>query len=51
MLLINRLTKITNDPIVQGANTVNVVGVGSHDDRLSYSVSFTALVALHIRIV
>jgi hypothetical protein len=33
MLLINRLTKVTNDPIVQGAGAVNVVGVGSHQDR------------------
>ena len=33
MLLINRLTKKTNDPIVQGADTVNVVGAGSHHDR------------------
>src|SRR6266567_7977490 len=33
MLLINRLTKVTNDPIVQGAGAVNVIGVGSHEDR------------------
>jgi hypothetical protein len=33
MLLIKRLTKVTNDPIVQGAGAVNVVGVGSHEDR------------------
>jgi hypothetical protein len=32
MLLINRLTKITNDPIVKGAGPVNVVGVGSNED-------------------
>ena len=25
ILLINRLTKVTNDPIVQGAGAVNVV--------------------------
>jgi len=28
MLLMNRLTKVTNDPIVQDAGAVNVVGVG-----------------------
>jgi len=33
MPLINRLTKKTNGPIVQGVDTVNVVGVGSHDVR------------------
>jgi hypothetical protein len=33
MLLIKRLTKVTNDPTVQGAGTINVVGVGSHQDR------------------
>ena len=33
MLLINRLTKVTNDPIVQGAGPVNVIGVGSNEDR------------------
>jgi hypothetical protein len=33
MLLINRLTKVTNDPIVKGAGAVNVVGVGSNEDR------------------
>src|SRR6266496_2544091 len=32
MLLINRLTKVTNDPIVQGAGAVNVVGVGSNEN-------------------
>ena len=32
MLLINRLAKITNDPIVQGAGAFNVVGVGSHEN-------------------
>jgi hypothetical protein len=32
MLLINRLTKVTNDPIVQGASPVNVIGVGSNED-------------------
>jgi len=33
MQLIKRLAKITNDPTVQGAGVVNVVGVGSHEDR------------------
>ena len=33
MLLIKRLTKVTNDPMVQGAGVVNVVGVGSNEDR------------------
>jgi hypothetical protein len=32
MLLINRLTKVANDPIVQGASPVNVIGVGSNED-------------------
>ena len=32
MLLINWLTKVTNDPIVQGAGAVNVVGVGSNEN-------------------
>src|SRR6266436_2449922 len=33
MLLINWLTKVTNDPIVQGASPVNVIGVGRNEDR------------------
>src|SRR5262245_19282839 len=33
MVFINWLTKVTNDPIVQGAGPVNVIGVGSHEDR------------------
>src|SRR6266436_4280519 len=33
MLLINWLTKVTNDPVVQGASPVNVIGVGSNEDR------------------
>jgi hypothetical protein len=33
MLLIDRLTKVTNDPTVKGAGAVSVVGVGSHEDR------------------
>src|SRR4051812_19971331 len=32
MLLINWLTKVTNDPIVQGASPVNVIGIGSNED-------------------
>ena len=32
MLLINWLTKVTNDSIVQGASPVNVIGVGSNED-------------------
>jgi hypothetical protein len=32
MLLINRLTKVTNDPIFQGAGTFKVVGVGSNEN-------------------
>src|SRR5260221_62161 len=32
MLLINRLTKVTNDPIVQDAGAVNVVGIGSNEN-------------------
>ena len=30
--LIHWLTKVTDDPIVQGAGPVNVIGVGSHED-------------------
>ena len=30
--LINWLAKVTNDPIVQGAGPVNVIGVGSNED-------------------
>jgi hypothetical protein len=33
MLLINWLAKVTNDPIVQGESPVNVIGVGSNEDR------------------
>ena len=32
MLLI-KLTKVVNDPVVEGAGAVNVVGVGSYEDR------------------
>src|SRR5882724_12555926 len=32
MLLINWLTKVTNDSIVQGASPINVIGVGSNED-------------------
>ena len=32
MLLINGLAKVANDPIVQGAAAVNVVGVGSNEN-------------------
>jgi hypothetical protein len=32
MLLIDRLTKVTNDPIVEGAGAFNVVGVGSNEN-------------------
>src|SRR5260221_8911403 len=31
MLLIDWLTKITDDPIAQGARPVKVIGVGSHE--------------------
>jgi hypothetical protein len=30
---IDRLAKVTDDPIVQDANPVNIIGVGSHKDR------------------
>jgi hypothetical protein len=33
MLLVNRLAKVTNDPIVQGTGPVNVIGVGCNEDR------------------
>ena len=32
MLFIKRLAKVADDPIVQGAGMVNVIGVGSHED-------------------
>jgi hypothetical protein len=35
MLLIKRLTKVTDDPTVQGADVVSVVGIGSNEDRLN----------------
>jgi hypothetical protein len=33
ILLINRLAKVTNDPIVQSACADVVIGIGSHEDR------------------
>src|SRR5690349_18759435 len=33
MLFIDRLAKVADDPIVQGADPVNIVGIGSHEDR------------------
>ena len=33
MLVINRLAKITNNSIVQSAGSINVIGVGSNEDR------------------
>jgi hypothetical protein len=33
MLLVNRLAKVTNDPIVQGARPDVVIGEGRHEDR------------------
>jgi hypothetical protein len=30
MLFIDRLAKITDHPLVQGAGPVNVIGIGSH---------------------
>jgi hypothetical protein len=32
MLFINRLAKVADDPIVQGADPVDIIGVGSHED-------------------
>jgi len=32
MLFINRLTKVTDDPVIKGAGPVNIIGVGSHED-------------------
>ena len=32
MLIIHWLTKVTDDPVVQGASPINVIGVGSHED-------------------
>jgi hypothetical protein len=33
ILLINRLAKVTNDPIVQSACPDVVIGIGRHEDR------------------
>ena len=32
MLFIDRLAKVTDDPLVQGADPVNIIGIGSHED-------------------
>ena len=32
MLFINRLAKVADDPIVQGTDPVDIIGVGSHED-------------------
>ena len=32
MLFINWLAKVADDPFVQGAGPVNIIGVGSHED-------------------
>ena len=32
MLFIDRLAKVADDPIVKGADPVNIIGVGSHED-------------------
>ena len=32
MLFINRLAKVADDPIVQGADPVNIIGVGSYEE-------------------
>jgi len=32
-LFIHRFTKVTNDSVVQGAYPVDIIGVGSHEDR------------------
>ena len=32
MLFINRLAKVTDDPFIQCADPVSVIGVGSHED-------------------
>jgi hypothetical protein len=36
MLHIKRFTKVANDPMVHGAGAVNVVGIGSNEDRRNY---------------
>jgi hypothetical protein len=33
MLVINRLGKVTNNSIGQSADSINVIGLGSNDDR------------------
>ena len=32
MLFIGRFRKVANDPIVQGAGALNIIGKGSHED-------------------
>jgi hypothetical protein len=32
MLVIHWLTKVTDDPVVQGAGPINIIGIGSHED-------------------
>ena len=32
MLFIHWLAKVTDDPVVQGADPVNIIGIGSHED-------------------
>jgi hypothetical protein len=32
MLFIHWLTKVTHDPVIQGAGLVKIIGVGSHED-------------------
>jgi hypothetical protein len=33
MLVINRLAKVTKNSIIQSAGSINVIGVGSNEDR------------------
>src|SRR6266550_5813398 len=33
MLIINRFTKVTNDSILQSPGSINVIGIGSDEDR------------------
>jgi hypothetical protein len=32
MVLIHRLTQVTQDPIVQGASSISIIGKGRHED-------------------
>lgn len=47
MLLVNRLAKVTNDPIVQGVRAVNVIRVRSNQDR-RYRITLSDEVSIEV---